>query len=119
MSTVVRKAQDKASLPATPRTKERALAAAVLKVRNVAEAAGESGGVEAPHLEQLHHEIHRVKIEGFLGAARKAEFKGNMKKAVDPYQEALFFLSNDDVDDAGQAEEIGRIEAKIQELRSS
>lgn len=98
---VARKAQEKASLAATPRTKERALATAVLKVEEVAEAAGASDGIEAPHVEQLHREILRVMLDGFLEVARKAEFKGDTKKAVDPYLEALFFLRDDDVDDAG------------------
>ena len=54
---------------------------------------------------------------GYLEAARKAEFKGNVKKAIDQYQEALFFIRNDDIDDTQQRFEINEIETKLTELR--
>jgi hypothetical protein len=119
LTAIVRKAKQKASLAATPRTQERALATAVIKVREVSEAAGANEESAAGHVADLESEIHRVKLDGFLEAARKAEFKGNAKKAVDQYQEALFLLRNDDVDDACQAEEMSQIEAKIRELQAS
>lgn len=51
-----------------------------------------------------------------LEAARKAEFKGQKKKALDQCQDALYFLYNDEIDDSLQAEKIVEIEAKISEL---
>ena len=34
-----------------------------------------------PPISKLQELIHKAKLDGFLGAARKAEFKGQMKKA--------------------------------------
>lgn len=61
-------------------------------------------------------EIHRVQFEGYLEAAKKAEFKRQKKKALDQYYEALYFLRHDEIDDTFQSEHIAKIEAKISEL---
>lgn len=112
---VAEKAREKASIASTPKAKERALAAGILKVREVAETLEDPSGVAS--LEQrLRREIHRVTLDGYLEAARKAEFKGNVKKAVDQYKEALFFIRNDDIDDTQQQSEMNEIEAKLKEL---
>ncbi|MDD5556781.1 MAG: hypothetical protein PHN82_05965 [bacterium] len=114
-NTVADKAREKASVASTPKARERALAAGILKVREVAETLDDTSGVKT--LEQrLRHEIHRVTLDGFLEAARKAEFKGNVRKAIDQYKEALFFIRNDDIDDTQQESEISEIESKLKEL---
>lgn len=116
---IATKAKEKASLAATPRSRERALASAVLKIKELTDKAGADEGIATPHVQELHREVHRVKLDGFLEAARKAEFKGNSKKAIDQYQEALYCLRNDGIDDVGQAVEIEDVEAKLQELQVS
>jgi len=65
---------------------------------------------------QVRKFIHETRLNAYLEAARKAEFKGQKKKALDQYQEALYFLRNDKIDDSVQAEEIKEIEAKISDL---
>lgn len=50
--------------------------------------------------------------------AERFEFKENYKKALDLYQDALFFLKKDDIDDAEQQSDIERIEGKIEEMRA-
>jgi cytidylate kinase len=79
-------------------------------------------GGTSNELDELEKEvklfIHRAKLQGYLEAARKAEFKGQIKKALDQYQEALYFLRNDDVNDAIQTEEIAQIEGKIAALKA-
>lgn len=60
--------------------------------------------------------IHKIQLEGYLNDASKAEFKGQRKKALDQYYEALYFLKHDEIDDALQAAHISKIEAKIAEL---
>lgn len=60
--------------------------------------------------------IHVTQLNIYLDAAKKAEFKGQNKKAIDQYQEAIYFIKNDDIDDAMQAKEIGQFESKIAEL---
>jgi hypothetical protein len=42
---------------------------------------------------------HKIQIKSFLDEADKAEFIGNMKKALDQYQEGLYFLKKDNIDD--------------------
>ena len=113
--TVAGKAFEKSSVASTPKAKERALAAGILKIREIAESIDERAPVSSLE-HQLRQEIHRVTLEGYLEAARKAEFKGNIKKAVDQYQEALFFVRNDDIDDAQQQPSIRQIETKLAEL---
>ena len=116
-NSVADKAFEKASVASTPKTKERALATGVLKVREVTESL-EDRSLANSLEERLRGEIHRVTLDGYLEAARKAEFKGNVKKAIDQYQEALFFIRNDDIDDTQQRFEINEIETKLRELGS-
>ena len=65
---------------------------------------------------ELKSLIHKTKLDKFLEAAKKAEFKGNKKKAIDQYQEALYFIRNDDVPDDQQGQYIEKIESKLKEL---
>ncbi len=67
----------------------------------------------------LEVQVHGVQLDGYLDEARKAEFKGNEKKALDQYYEALYFLKHDSVSDERQQEQISSIEAKIAELGST
>lgn len=60
--------------------------------------------------------IHDKQLEGYLEGAKKAEFKGNRKKAIDSYQEALYLLRTDAIDDAEQTRLISEVEAKIEAL---
>jgi len=114
-NSVVDKAFEKAGVASTPKTKERALATGVLKVREVTERLEDRSLINTLE-ERLRSEIHRVTLDGYLEAASKAEFKGNVKKAIDQYQEALFFIRNDDIDDTQQRFEISEIETKIRKL---
>jgi hypothetical protein len=60
--------------------------------------------------------LHSTHMNAFMDEARKHEFKGNKKKALDQYQEALYFLLTDEIDDAQQQEIIAEIKGKIEEL---
>jgi len=51
--------------------------------------------------------------------AERFEFKGNFKKALDTYQDALFFLRKDNYDDSSQQKDIQRIERKIAEMEEN
>ena len=108
-------ALEKSRLASTPSARERALAAGLLKLRETTEGLDERSAVK-PLEDALRREKHRVVLDGHLEAARKAEFKGNTKKAIDQYQEALFFLRNDDINDAEQASSIRMIESRLEEL---
>jgi hypothetical protein len=47
-------------------------------------------------LDELESQVlafsQETQLNAFVESARKAEFKGQKKKAIDQYQEALFFL---------------------------
>ena len=60
--------------------------------------------------------IHDTQFGIYIDAAQKAEFKGQKKKAIDQYQEALYFLKTDDIDDADQIDQIRELEEKINAL---
>ena len=67
------------------------------------------------HVKQF---IHKTQLDSYLEAARKAEFKGQNKKALDQYQEALYYLRTDAVDDSTQVSQIAELECKIKELQN-
>ncbi len=61
--------------------------------------------------------INQEQLKDYELKAERFEFKANYKKALDLYQDALFFLKKDDIDDSEQAKDIQRIEKKIEEMR--
>lgn len=61
--------------------------------------------------------IHDAEYTDLLTKAEKEEFKGNNKKAIDRYQDVLFFLKKDEIDDSEQRTDINYIENKINSLK--
>jgi len=111
----VEKALAKAEIVATSRTSINETNKALFKIRE-----GRQELRDQAKLDQLEARVrrfsHETQLNAYLEAARKAEFKEQKKKALDQYQEALYFLRSDEIDDSLQAEKIGEIEAKISEL---
>lgn len=111
----VEKALAKAEIAATPPTSINEANKALLKIRE-----GKQELRDQAKLDQLEARIrrfaHERQLNAYLEAAHKAEFKGQKKKALDQYQEALYFLRSDEIDDSLQEEKISGIEAKISEL---
>lgn len=111
----IEKALAKAELAATSRTSINEANKALLKIRD-----GKELLHEPAKLDQIETRVrrfsHETQLNAYVEAARKAEFKGKKKNALDQYQEALYFLRNDEIDDSLQAEKIKEIEAKILEL---
>lgn len=111
----VEKALAKAEIATTPRTSINEANKALLKIQE-----GKQELRDQAKLDQLEARVrrftHETQLNAYLEEARKAEFKGQKKKALDQYQEALYFLRSDEIDDSLQAEKIGEIEAKISEL---
>jgi hypothetical protein len=112
---VIDKASKKSEVSASQRTKETALTSALIKVEEILENMGSKNKANSIRNE-LNYLIHKTKLDGFLEAARKAEFKNQRKKAIDHYQEALYLIKNDKVSDDEQAEIIDEIEQKVAEL---
>lgn len=57
--------------------------------------------------------VNDVQVEALLDKARRAEKRGQVRKAVEQYKGALYFLLNDDIDDRVQREEINEIRKKV------
>jgi len=111
----VDKALQKADVASSPRAKVSAINTALLKIREIGKALSDPSQLE-PHETNLRRAAHTAELEGYLEAAKKSEFKGNFKRAIDQYKEALYFLKTDDVADDLQTAQIGEIEAKIRVL---
>jgi len=112
------KAKKQAELTANVTPKFNALTKALLKVQEILDVEGQSISEHHTAIE-LRLLMHKAKIEGFVTEARKAEFKGNSKRAIDQYKEALFYIKNDDIDDDLQIELITNIESKLSELEGA
>lgn len=72
-----------------------------------------------PVEDKLKALVHDKQLDSMLDAARKAEFKGQKAKAIDQYQEALYFITTDKVDDTDQQGQIAEIETKIAQLSAA
>jgi hypothetical protein len=55
-------------------------------------------------------------MAAYMEKAEKAEFKGQQKKALEQYYEALYYLKHNEVDDVLKAEHIAGLEQKIRSL---
>jgi len=111
----VENALAKAEIAATPRTSINEANKALLKIREARKEV--RGQAKLDEIEaRIQRFSHETQLNAYLEAARKAEFKGQKKKALDQYQEALYFLRSDKIDDSLQAEKIREIEAKISKL---
>lgn len=112
---IAEKSSAKANIAGSVRSHEAALANGLLKIQEIT--ANLIDFERGTNLIETHQFlIHQNKLGGFLEAARKAEFKGNRKKALDQYQEALYFILHDDVPDGEQKKQITEIEEKIKQL---
>ena len=60
--------------------------------------------------------LHVARLEAIVEEARRHEFKGDARRALDLYQEALYLVLNDEVPDEQQQEEIHALDAKIRTL---
>lgn len=113
MRDVVVEAQRKADVAQTVKTKAGALRKALLAVREYGAKASNPGVVR--HFEQdLQRRIARTELAGYLDEAQKAEFKGNRKKALDQYYEALYFLNHEHASEL--QDQRSHVEAKITAL---
>jgi len=99
----------------SPKTKINHLSKALLKIREYKPKANNSELLNDLEM-KLVELIHQTQLNSYLEEAKKAEFKGQRKKALENYYEALYFLKHDEIDDALQSENISALEARIAEL---
>ena len=78
-------------------------------------------GGESPQLDDLEKQVTqficRCQRDACLRAARKAESKGEKKKALEQYLSALQFFRKDEMEDSLLRETISEISSKITKLR--
>ncbi len=112
------KIMNKAKLGLSPKTKMGEANKALIKINERRREIQEKDKINM--IEEKEKEIktfiHETQLNEFIEEAKKAEFKGKKAKALDKYQEALYFLQNDEIDDSLQKEKIAEIKAKISEL---
>jgi len=111
------KAEAKINIASTPKAKVSELDKVLIKIQEYKKEIKDE-----THINKIEKEINKIKHEtqlnAYLEAAKKAVFKGQNKKALDQYQEALYFLKNDNIDDDLQKEHIQTINKKITELNT-
>lgn len=73
-------------------------------------------GRVAQPVAELKALLHVARLESMVEEARRYEFKGDARRALDLYQEALYMVLNDEVPDEQQQEEIHALDAKIRAL---
>jgi len=110
-------ARAKAAVASTAKTKSNVLRQAVLKIRDVLQVANLASVTPVETVIRfLLLEAHEMEIKEILTAADKAAFKGQAAKAKERYEEALFTLRNDNIDDTAQAPAIVWLEDRIRLL---
>lgn len=113
---LVHKLIEKASLASTIKTKVNSANKALLKISD-AKKRFDFGANLFQTLEiDVKRFVHEAKLSDFLEKARKAAFMGKRKKALEQYQEALYYLKTDEIDDSFQKENIKLIEEEIRQL---
>lgn len=70
------------------------------------------------YVQKLKNEVYKAELGKFIDAAKKWEFKENYKKALDQYQEALYYIRTDEYDDSLQTNIIKQIESKIVDMKN-
>ena len=110
-----KKASTKSAVGTTAKTKTNPLSKVLIIIQDYKSQLGKKESLD--DLEQkINEDIHAIQLHFLLDDAKKAEFKGNKKKALDKYLEALYFIKTDKIDDIKQQEIILNIENKIKEL---
>lgn len=110
-----RKALEKSKISTTTASKVSAISKVILKINDYIKKFPDEKDLVTME-SGLRKAIQEIQLNAFVEDGKKAEFKGNKKKALDKYYEALYFLQHDEIDDALQSDVINTIDAKIREL---
>ena len=60
--------------------------------------------------------IASIKVSGWVEKAERAAFKGDYKRAMSLYRDALFYLGRDNVSSEGRDQAAQRINAEIERI---
>lgn len=109
------KAAQKAGIAQTPRAKTGTLLKVLQQIREYKNKATERTKLEELE-KQITREINQIQLDSNIEEAKKAEFKGQKKKALDRYYEALYLLRNPQYVTQEKQQQAQLIESKIKEL---
>jgi len=110
-----KKASTKSAVGTTVKTKTNPLSKVLIKIQDYKSQLMKKESLD--DLEQkTNKDIHAIQLHFLLDDAKKAEFKGNKKKALDKYLEALYFVKTDKIEDIKQQDVILNVENKIKEM---
>lgn len=115
LRTITEEAKKKSATVTAASSKVSSLTKALLKIREYTDKVDSKKSLTVLE-KSVTNMIQKIQLQGYLNQAEKAEFKGQNKKALDQYYEALYFLKHDDIDDSLQQGMISHIEDKIIEL---
>jgi hypothetical protein len=115
---VYEEARAKAQLATTTAGKVGAVNKGILELRELSQETGRHQVLEKAAA-QLKAYAHHLQFKAMIDDGEKAEFKGNLKKALDQYQEALFFVMKDDIPDSEQAGLIEKLKRKVEQLKTT
>lgn len=113
LEAAVEAARSKASLATTHKAKLTLFSKSLLQLRECESKVTTSKQFD---LNRIEKELLDLMLNAYLEGANKCEFKGQLKKALDIYLDALYFLKTDHIDDSTQREQIAAIEKKVVEL---
>lgn len=111
----VEKGKAKFEIASTPQSKINEINKVLFKIQDYEKEIKDKTQINKTEKE-INKFKHKAQLSIYLETAKKAEFKGQNKKALDQYQEALYFLKNDEIDDKFQKDNINKIENKIKDL---
>lgn len=115
-------AESKSELSGSGTARLTPLAKVVQQAQQMRRRHGSSDGELESQLAQFEAKVrtrHReIQLENLIDAAKKAQFKGQTKKAIDGYREVLYVLKNDPVPDTQQEHEIAALERLIGDLEA-
>lgn len=110
-------AMSKAEIAKTGKSKVAATNKGIEKIAALAIDLGECPMMRGKILELRTYGC-RAMYDEMVYNAEKYEFKGNKKKALDLYQDTLFFVMKDEIEDTQQREIMDFLNRKISELQS-
>ncbi|MFV0421327.1 hypothetical protein [Oleidesulfovibrio sp.] len=114
----IQKEVEKAQAAKTPSTKISRFVKALTAITTASSSEYYDSSWLAAQRAAIESMIHETELGKLMEAAERHEFKENWKKALDAYQDVLFYLKKDNIDDGEQTEIIEDIHAKTIEIKA-
>jgi hypothetical protein len=112
---IIEKAKLQSGAAATVSGKSSAFRSALSKLFELQRLVTDESLIQS-RIQTVQFENNKIQINGIVEKARRSEFKGEWEQALEQYQDALFHVKNDPVDDFFQSGVIHELEHKIAEI---